>query len=273
MSDGAKHMVVGIDGSPGSAHAIEWAVAHAPQLGVIRPVTAWHEPWWSSRPPAPGMPRLPEELRHEKQVREHVGEQLAGIEPAMLDEPVVARGRAGPMLVSAARGASLLVVGTRGRGPLADTVLGSVSHHCVSHATSPVVVVPAVAPNNDRVVVGVDGSEAAGAALEWAVANTPSSTIIEAVHVWQLEPGGETEARQLLSMAVDAIRASHPADADRIEPLVEWGDPRHVLYKRGEEADLVVLGPFGHRGIPRLLVGSVAAALTHRPTTPTVIVR
>ena len=97
MSDGAKHMVVGIDGSPGSAHAIEWAVAHAPQLGVIRPVTAWHEPWWSSRPPAPGMPRLPEELRHEKQVREHVGEQLAGIEPAMLDEPVVARGRAGPL--------------------------------------------------------------------------------------------------------------------------------------------------------------------------------
>ena len=41
------------------------------------------------------------------------------------------------------RGASLLVVGSRGRGPLATGLLGSVSHEILSTASCPVVVVPA----------------------------------------------------------------------------------------------------------------------------------
>jgi nucleotide-binding universal stress UspA family protein len=53
----------------------------------------------------------------------------------------VVRGNAAKVLLEAARGAELLVVGSRGHGSLAAALLGSVSQQCVQHATCPVVVV------------------------------------------------------------------------------------------------------------------------------------
>jgi nucleotide-binding universal stress UspA family protein len=45
------------------------------------------------------------------------------------------------VLLEAAAGADLLVVGSHGRGPLGEVLLGSVSHRCVQHAACPVAVV------------------------------------------------------------------------------------------------------------------------------------
>lgn len=55
----------------------------------------------------------------------------------------------GAPLVSAARDAAMLVVGSGRKGRLARTFLGSVSEYCVRHATVPVVVVPDPARNED----------------------------------------------------------------------------------------------------------------------------
>ena len=54
--------------------------------------------------------------------------------------PYVTEGRAGPVLAGAAEGADLLVVGCRGHGGLAETLLGSVGQYCVHHAPCPVVI-------------------------------------------------------------------------------------------------------------------------------------
>ncbi|HET9731382.1 MAG TPA: universal stress protein [Acidimicrobiales bacterium] len=53
-------------------------------------------------------------------------------------------GHAAKVLVDEASGASLLVVGSRGRGGLAGALLGSVSAACLHHAACPVLVVPPV---------------------------------------------------------------------------------------------------------------------------------
>jgi nucleotide-binding universal stress UspA family protein len=50
-------------------------------------------------------------------------------------------GHPGAVLCSAAEGAELLIVGHRGRGTVASTIIGSVGLHCVLHASCPVVVV------------------------------------------------------------------------------------------------------------------------------------
>jgi nucleotide-binding universal stress UspA family protein len=57
--------------------------------------------------------------------------------------PRVVQGHPAQVLLEAARGARLLVVGSRGYGTLAGVLLGSVSQHCVQHAPCAVLVVPA----------------------------------------------------------------------------------------------------------------------------------
>jgi len=50
-------------------------------------------------------------------------------------------GAPGPVLVDAARGADLLVLGHRGRGVMRSALLGSVGLYCVLHASCPVTIV------------------------------------------------------------------------------------------------------------------------------------
>ena len=59
---------------------------------------------------------------------------------------------------------------------------------------------------------------------------------------------------------------------DRLRDCLDTTDPRSALEEASAEADLLVIGSTGHRGLTRLLLGSVAAGLLHRPLCPTVVV-
>jgi nucleotide-binding universal stress UspA family protein len=65
------------------------------------------------------------------------------VDPAVL-VPVTGQaveGSPARVLLDAARGAQLLVVGSRGLGGFTEAPLGSVSQHCVDHAPCPVVII------------------------------------------------------------------------------------------------------------------------------------
>jgi nucleotide-binding universal stress UspA family protein len=139
-------IVVGVDGSRSSLDALRWAIDQADSTGAtLRAVTAWSYPEHGT--PFGIVPELPlsedplAETR--KRLDEAVKSALEGLENVAVGTEVV-HGDAAPVLVDASRDAALLVVGSRGLGAIAGTFLGSVSEHCVRHASCPVVVMRSV---------------------------------------------------------------------------------------------------------------------------------
>jgi nucleotide-binding universal stress UspA family protein len=151
-------IVVGVDGSAGSDAALRWAVAEARLRGSgLRVVHAYHlphVPLTEAGVGAAGGMGLPailtedgERLRGmvEGQARRVVDDALARAGDAVAGlevERVVAEGPPAQTLIEAARGADLLVVGSRGRGGFLGLLLGSVSQQCAHHPPCPVVILP-----------------------------------------------------------------------------------------------------------------------------------
>lgn len=273
--------VVGIDGSSGSLRALRWAIKRAERFGPIQPISVWQYPWWAHAAPIPPpVDRFREVAAHDIQ------DALSSVPRGSHLPPITCRGNAGRTLVDIGRTAELIVVGTRGRSGLKDTLLGSVSNSVVSHATVPVAIIPTGAPTEDvhgRVVVGVDGSPTSVDALAWAIEYTPTESIIEAVIAWTYPttaiPGPamvsrghfESQAHRILDDAVHAAVAATGIEHPNILKRADYGDARAVLRDRADEADLLVVGARGRGGLSHLLLGSVASALVHQPRVPTVV--
>jgi nucleotide-binding universal stress UspA family protein len=102
-------------------------------------VIAWDYPGTYGYPAATGDETDYEELAAEV-VANTIAEVAGPAAPAKV-MPKVARGNAATVLLAAAAGADLLVLGSRGHGGFMEALLGSVSQHCVHHATCPVVVI------------------------------------------------------------------------------------------------------------------------------------
>ncbi len=141
----------------------------------------------------------------------------------------------------------------------------------------------------DRIVVGVDGSDGARVALEWAVeeARLRDAPLV-AVHTWQAPPLGmvagsfdapstidpelmkrvEAGAKQLLERELAAVDTS----GIEIESLVEARNPADALLDAARDAGLLVVGTRGHGGFKGLLLGSVSQQASHHAPCPVVIV-
>jgi nucleotide-binding universal stress UspA family protein len=137
----AGRMVVGVDGSSSSRAALRWAVEEARLRGYsLDVVLAWRDPVVAFDP-TPQVPR--EDL--EGAARATLLDLMAGEGLTESDDPpanaVPVEGPAAASIIEAAIGAELLVVGARGLGAFTGMLLGSVSQHCVTHASCSVVVV------------------------------------------------------------------------------------------------------------------------------------
>ena len=143
---GSGHVVVGVDGSEASEPALGYAFAYAASRG--RSLTAVHTWWWE---PLEGIslgePWIGDWTEIASQEATLVSESLAGWSEKYPDVPVrshVVRGDPVVELLDQSRGASLLVVGSRGRGGFIGLVLGSVSRRVLKRASCPVAVVRSV---------------------------------------------------------------------------------------------------------------------------------
>lgn len=276
-----RFVVVGIDGSDGSAAALRWALDHADQLGEIEPVMTFVTgPYvYGDDPSDP----TAEPYRSDAEHRLHTF--LQSHAPFLEEGAAVIEHRAGPGLVTAAEASELLVVGTRGWGGRVDLSVGSVGSYCSRHATVPVALIPHDAPplhEHLDVVVGFDGSPHARHALRWTLEHLRRSARVKVVSAFTDDavpgeplapsPGSaEESARAELEDGVAAVLSGVPGHPP-VELAVVAGDPRAVLGAASDGADLLVIGARGHGVLERLLLGSVASALAHHPTVPTIVV-
>jgi nucleotide-binding universal stress UspA family protein len=138
-----ERIVVGVDGSDASLRALQWALDEARRRqAAVEIVHAWHQPHVAAYP---SMANVFDTERYEKAARtlldtvvEHA--DLRGL-PEPIDRVLIA-GHPAEVMVDAAQGADMVVVGSRGLGNVRGMLLGSVSQHLVHHAPCPVVVVP-----------------------------------------------------------------------------------------------------------------------------------
>ena len=138
-----ERIVVGVDGSDTSRQALVWAIDEARRReAVVEAIHAWHQPFVT------GYAEL-----GEMGLGDYLTEAEATLSAALraVDTTGVAvEGRVlagGPsqVLVEQAKGAALLVVGSRGRGGFSGLLLGSVSQQAAHHAPCPVVIIPPAA--------------------------------------------------------------------------------------------------------------------------------
>jgi nucleotide-binding universal stress UspA family protein len=139
-----KRIVVGVDGSPASRTALEWAgdeaVRHGSELVVL---TAWLPvppplAGTSSTLPTHGLTDAGETA---KELLMAAIRDVLGEDPPVLVQPQVKEGSAAKLLIDFSEDADLLVVGSSGHGGFAGMLLGSVSQHVTAHAKCTVVVV------------------------------------------------------------------------------------------------------------------------------------
>lgn len=287
-------LVVGVDGSPDSLRAVQWAAADAgrrhvplhllhacggpelrhPPAGLALPVSSWAEPG------------------------EHSARLLADAVVAARDVAVeldvtceTVDGRAVPALLAASRHAAAVVVGSRGHGGFAGLLAGSTAVQVAAHAACPAVVVRprtgATGPNGGRVVVGVDGSPSAQYAVRFAFEQAAfRGQGLTAVHAYQLpvalEADGilpdryEQEAvrdaeRRVLSEALSGMSERYP-DVEARRDLVV-GRAAGAVVAACAGAELLVVGARGHGGFPELRLGSVSRAALHHAPCPVAVVR
>ncbi|AEA26987.1 UspA domain-containing protein [Pseudonocardia dioxanivorans CB1190] len=284
---GARSVVVGVDGSEAASDAVRWAADEAARSHLpLRLVAAveWVTP---HRIGATGL--------EPPDVREAV---VTTAEGWLADARILAEDAASPpevqtqvrggtpaaVLHQESADAQLVVVGHRGRGRVSGLLSGSVAVAVAASARCPVVVVRGTATANGPVVVGVDGSMVSEAALSYAFATASARRArLVAVHVWN---DSTVDTADWALRDRDAIEATeHEVLAERlagwsekypdvaIEPLIVRDDPASVLVDHAATAQLVVVGSRGRGSVRGTLLGSVSQALLRRANCPVAVVR
>ncbi|WP_431236782.1 universal stress protein [Mycolicibacterium aichiense] len=282
-------IVVGVDGSPESKVAVDWAARDAALRGAqVHLVHVLSSPVVMTFPEVPvpsGYLQWQEDSARE--ILESATETVAAATKDVKVTTEIVSGSPIPTLADLSKDAQLIVVGCRGRGALARSLLGSVSTGLVHHAHCPVAIIhdedPLTArPSKAPVVVGVDGSPASEKALEIAYEQASLRGVeLVAVHAWSDTgvfefPGLDWSS--LRSIAEETLAERLAGWQERypdvvVHRLVVADRPAQQLIEQSESAQLTVLGSHGRGGFAGMLLGSVSAAVVHGSRQPVIVAR
>lgn len=266
-------VVVGVDGSPESLAALEWAAREANDrhatLNIIHAGTEARE------------------ILHEAEAIARAAGATGEIATDMVP------GNPGQALVSESAEADLIVVASHGHSRMHDAFAGSCALHTAMHAHCPVVVIrPDQPPSGDlhdalgRVLVGVDGTLVSGDVVAFAFEEADRLGIgVTALHTW-IQPitsghdallplATDLEALQreneaILSEALEDAVTNYP-DVD-VRQVTLQTVPGAALIEASMGARLVVIGSHGRGPVAGLLLGSTSQAVLHHAGCPVAVI-
>lgn len=285
-------VLVGVDGSPESLGAVDWAVARAARAGWrVHILCAYSLPSFTTASLDGGYAALDDSaIRSGAQAVVDEAVSRAQGHGVTVTSSLETGDPAG-VLVDLSAEAVLSVVGTRGGGGFADRLLGTVSSALPAHAHCPTVVVPRHVEGADftpvrRIVVGVDGSESARKALKWAVAEADAwGAEITAVAAVPMASGAGAlawlpaavdrdqvlaDVRAGLDQAVSEAVKDHPGVTVRRHALD--GNAAQLMAEFSTAVDLVVVGSRGRGGFSGLLLGSTSQGVLSHAACPVMVV-
>ncbi|MGW7543221.1 universal stress protein [Streptomyces sp. NPDC054770] len=293
-------VTVGLDGSPESRAAAEWAAREALLRALPLKIVCVREP----APRFVAQPLLFDPEAYQQWVERMAHESAEGIRlrhpgiTVITEQPT---GTVADVLNEAAGFAELLVLGSQGLGGLGGFVVGSVSLAVVARAERPVVLVRAAEQAADEhrtapvdvpsaevpfrpVVLGLDIDHADDALLEFAFdATARRKTTLRVVHAWPEPPAsrgrhGMAELRDslergqasLLSKSLRPWRQKFP-DVEVIEAS-RCGSASQVVVDDARDASLVVVGRRIRTGSFGRHIGHVTHAALHHIAVPVAVV-
>ena len=289
-----EHVVLaGVDGSPSSKVAVEWAARDAALRGV--PLILAHVTPEPRATLGVEVVRSPEVWRAlEENARRDLAEgrviaerATADSGPIQIDVLEVADSVV-PALVALSKGADIVVVGCRGRGAITRRLLGSVSWGLANHALCPVAIIHDEGrglPDDVArlpVVVGIDGSPASEAATAVAFDEASRRGVgLIAIHAWNDNTNFDLlgqkwdelhgEALQVLEERLAGWQERYPEVS--VRRVVVPDHPARHLVTHSDDAQLVVVGSRGRGGFAGMLLGSVSSAVAEASRAPVIVAR
>ncbi|MEV5974012.1 universal stress protein [Streptomyces sp. NPDC051921] len=286
----SREIVAGVDGSPESLAAADWAAREALHRGLpLRLVHAWR---WEPL----DLPLLQDPTAQQQAARGVLREAATAVaerHPGLsLSTEVIGDTPVAALLGTTAR-AELLVIGSRGHGAVAGFLLGSYGQQVIAGAEVPVVAVrsrdgEAAEPPAGEVLVGQHGTpEDSAAALRFAFETAAArGAAIRAVRAWSLPPlfayspaslRLADESGGLVPYEEKALREALAPWRERYPEVpvtehVELGSAGQVLLSGSGAAQLLVVGRRARRGAMGPRIGSVAHAALHLAPCPVAVV-
>ncbi len=189
------------------------------------------------------------------------------------------------VILDAARSVDLVAIGARGRGRIAELVLGSVSHRVITHAPCATLLVKRSSDTFRRVLVAVEGKEDGERLKAWLRAHpfkkAVELTVISVVpflYIGEITTGQRYDLWEEAALiaaqgTVKGFAAEVNGSHYTATGQVFRGDPADIIAREAAGCDLVVIGAQVRHGLDRFLLGSVSHAVTHSVMCPILIVR